>query len=283
MSRRRAHSTTRWWAAAAVILAVVAALLVSGCEASGRTSPAPEVTTQAATEAATEPTTEPTTEPKAGCAIPARFAGADLERLPLAKKKIALTFDAGSGAQGVRPILRTLARHDVPGTFFLTGGFVRTFHKLAARIGRLHLVGNHTDTHLDLTRLTDRQVTRQIDRAEAAILSATGQDPRRFFRFPYGARDARRISLVNDRCYVAFRWTVDTLGWEGTSEGISVESVVDRVLAAARPGAIVLMHVGANPKDHSTLDADALPTVIHRLRQRGYTFVPLSAAMSAAP
>jgi len=45
----------------------------------------------------------------------------------------------------------------------------------------------------------------------------------------------------------------------------------------------VLMHVGAHPRDGSTLDADALPTVIRRLRQRGYTLVTLSRIMKPAP
>jgi len=49
--------------------------------------------------------------------------------------------------------------------------------------------------------------------------------------------------------------------------------VVSRVLAAARPGEIVLMHVGFNRDDHTTFDADALPQVISGLRALGYSFV----------
>jgi peptidoglycan/xylan/chitin deacetylase (PgdA/CDA1 family) len=37
------------------------------------------------------------------------------------------------------------------------------------------------------------------------------------------------------------------------------------------------MHVGSNPTDHSTLDADALPRLITQLRARGYSFVTLAA------
>jgi peptidoglycan/xylan/chitin deacetylase (PgdA/CDA1 family) len=50
---------------------------------------------------------------------------------------------------------------------------------------------------------------------------------------------------------------------------------VARVLANLQPGAIVLMHVGSHPSDHSTLDADALPTVIIELKRRGYGFVTI--------
>jgi hypothetical protein len=46
---------------------------------------------------------------------------------------------------------------------------------------------------------------------------------------------------------------------------MSVQGVIDRVVGAARPGEIVLMHVGYNPDDHTTLDAQALPTVIAEL------------------
>jgi peptidoglycan/xylan/chitin deacetylase (PgdA/CDA1 family) len=58
-----------------------------------------------------------------------------------------------------------------------------------------------------------------------------------------------------------------------------VQTVVSRVLANLRPGEIVLMHCGSNPNDHSTLDADALPTVIRDLRSRGYSFVTLDAML----
>lgn len=48
-----------------------------------------------------------------------------------------------------------------------------------------------------------------------------------------------------------------------------------RVLSTAAPGQIVLMHVGANPDDGTTLDAAALPQVIEGLRARGYEFTAL--------
>jgi hypothetical protein len=52
---------------------------------------------------------------------------------------------------------------------------------------------------------------------------------------------------------------------------------VNRVLGSLQPGEIVLMHCGSNPDDHSTLDANALLTVIQNLQARGYSFVTLDA------
>lgn len=217
------------------------------------------------------------------CTVPASLRGQDLELLGVDERVVALTFDAGASAAGVPSILRTLREREVRATFFLTGQFARTFPVRAARMADEHLVGNHTNTHVDLTTLTDDAVRRQVRNAERSILDVTGEDPRRFFRFPFGARNAHTIALLNGLCYVPFRWTVDTLGWQGTSGGQSVATVVARVLAAVRPGAIVLMHVGANPDDGSTLDADALPRVVRQLRLRGYRLVRLSRIMSWAP
>ena len=53
--------------------------------------------------------------------------------------------------------------------------------------------------------------------------------------------------------------------------------MTSRVLGALRPGEIVLMHVGSNPDDHSTLDADALPQLLSQLKARDYSFVTLDA------
>jgi len=81
---------------------------------------------------------------------------------------------------------------------------------------------------------------------------------------------------VNCLGYGSVRWTVDTLGWPGSSGGQSATSVVNRVLAGLTAGESVLLHVGSNPQDGSTLDADALPRIITELRNRGYGFVTLA-------
>jgi len=73
---------------------------------------------------------------------------------------------------------------------------------------------------------------------------------------------------------------VDTLGWQGTRAGRTAAEVTSRVLDTARPGQIVLMHVGSHPTDRSTLDADALPAVIAGLRELGYQFVTLDALLT---
>jgi peptidoglycan/xylan/chitin deacetylase (PgdA/CDA1 family) len=195
---------------------------------------------------------------------------------------VALTFDAGANADGLSSILATLKAEQVTATFFLTGNFVRAFPDPSrAVVARGHRLGNHSVTHPHFPSLTTSQIRTEVRDAEADIRARAGADPRPFFRFPYGDRDARTIAAINDLGYVAVRWTVDTLGWQG-EESMSASKVVARVLDTAQPGQIVLMHVGSHPQDRSTLDADALPDVIAGLRQRGYSFVTLDALLTTA-
>jgi peptidoglycan/xylan/chitin deacetylase (PgdA/CDA1 family) len=207
--------------------------------------------------------------------LPARSSllGRHLTTLPTTSKAVALTFDAGANAAGAASIMATLEKYCVPATFFLTGAWSRTYPDQARAIGLRYPVANHTDTHPHLPTLSDDAVRAQVQTAAASIVTATRYDPRPMFRFPYGDTDTRTLSLVNSLGYVSVWWTVDTLGWKGISGRQSVNTVVQRVLNALRPGQIILMHVGSNPGDGSTLDADALPKIINELRQRGYTFV----------
>jgi peptidoglycan/xylan/chitin deacetylase (PgdA/CDA1 family) len=198
----------------------------------------------------------------------------ELDRLPTRRKVVALTIDCGGNAVGGWTVYRTLRRKHAPATFFLTGDFVRANPRLARAIGRRFGVGDHTVDHATLPTLPSARVFREIDVARREIRAATGRDPKPFFRFPYGASDARTLRIVARLGYVSVRWTVDTLGWMGTTGGQTVPRAVRRVEASLEPGAIVLMHVGA-ARDGSEIDVHALPAVIDAIRRRGYSFTTL--------
>ena len=230
------------------------------------------------------PTTRPTTTrpPPATTAhpspttLPAGLRGTVLTRLPATSRVVALTFDGGAGAQGAASIVATLRREGVPASFFVTGMFATANPSTTRALAALGPVGNHSWGHADLTTLSASAVGQDLARTHSAIVSTAGQDPHPFLRFPYGAYDTRTLGLVNGAGYGAIGWTTDSLGWKGTSGGMSVDAVVARVLAARVPGQIVLMHLGANPDDGTTLDAAALPRVIAGYRAHGYSFTTLA-------
>jgi len=210
--------------------------------------------------------------------LPRELRGKAWERVPTRKKVVALTFDAGGGSGGVRKVLRTLKAEGVPATFFLTGRWARTFPGKTKRIAKGgYPLGNHTETHGKVPSMSNARLRSELRSTEKAIRAAAGRGTGPWFRFPYGSHTPRDIERLNDLGYACVQWTVDTAGWMGTSGGMSVTSVVDRVVRALRPGAIVLMHVGEHPTDGSTLDADALPLIIDELRDRGYDFTTVDA------
>jgi peptidoglycan/xylan/chitin deacetylase (PgdA/CDA1 family) len=216
----------------------------------------------------------------AGVLLAAGPAGAtpqffELERIPTQRKLVALTFDGGGAtATGTRLILGTVGGRHVPATFFVSGQWIRLHPALAREIGRRYPVGNHTYAHQDLRGRSDAALRAEIRLGAYWIRKVAHRDPRPLFRFPYGARDARTVAVVNSLGYTSVRWSVDTWGWMGPTEGQSVGTVVHRFEQRLRPGAIVLMHLGA-ARDGSLLDARALPRVISVARRRGYRFVPL--------
>jgi peptidoglycan/xylan/chitin deacetylase (PgdA/CDA1 family) len=206
-------------------------------------------------------------------ALPPAVVAGELVRLQTRQHVVALTFDGGGNAAGAPKILATLRRDHVPATFFLTGHFVRSYPAVSRAIGRRFVVGNHTVNHLELPRLSSAAVTREITVAQRLIQRATGRDPRPLFRFPYGSRDARTLAICHRLGYVSVRWTVDTLGWMGRSVQTPA-GAERRVLGQLVPGEIVLMHLGS-ARDGGTIDTQALPSIIHAIRARGYRFVTL--------
>ena len=203
------------------------------------------------------------------------LAGSEWEKLPTTRRLVALTFDAGSGNEGVASILATLEEKGVPATFFLKGQWAERYPADAKQIADHYPIGNHTYTHPHMAQFdSEAQVVSEIRQGAAAIRGITRVDARPLFRFPYGESHATKLDLigiVNGLGYGSIRWTVDTLGWKGVSGGQSVETVQSRILDALTPGEIVLMHVGA-ANDGTMLDADALPGVIDAIRAKGYGF-----------
>lgn len=181
---------------------------------------------------------------------------------------IALTYDAGSGADGAAAILDTLKAHGVRSTFFLTGKWVEKYPDLARRVAdEGHEIANHTYSHPDLTTLPDSEVIRQIQDGEAAIRRVTGQETRPLFREPYGAFNEAERRLVRQAGYsYSIYWDVDTLDWQFPG----VETLVSRITGRAKNGSIVLMHL--NVPDTAVASDRAIP----ELRSQGYQLVTVS-------
>jgi peptidoglycan/xylan/chitin deacetylase (PgdA/CDA1 family) len=137
----------------------------------------------------------------------------------------------------------------------------------------LFRLGNHSYTHRDFRTLTRTQVRDELRRTEAAIARYCSQDLRPFFRPPNGGVDDGVLADVGAAGYrYTVTWDVDTIDWrpiKNDPPGPTADAIVAKVLANARDGSIVLMHLGG----YETLDA--LPRIIDGLADKGYGLVSL--------
>jgi peptidoglycan/xylan/chitin deacetylase (PgdA/CDA1 family) len=200
----------------------------------------------------------------AACA-PAAVVG----RGPTGRRDVTLTFDVAYDARYTASFLDVLRRYGVKATMFVTGEWADANPALVRRMANEgHLVGNHSYSHPEFTKISDREIARQLARTDAAISARTNRSTKPYFRPPYGAQDARVNRGLGDEGYrYDVLWTVDSLGWKG----LTAPEVVRRCIERAAPGAILMFHLSAKP------DLDALPWVIQWLRNNNYRLVRLDA------
>jgi peptidoglycan-N-acetylglucosamine deacetylase len=183
------------------------------------------------------------------------------------RREIALTFDDGPGPYTPR-LLDQLQRLHAPATFFEVGFMISYFHASLQRELRMGLViGDHTELHPMMARLTnagqEREILLQTDR-----LGQYGAAFPRLYRPPYGSFNAATFRILNRLHMLMVLWSDDTDDYLRPG----VDTIVQRALAGAKPGAIILMHDAGGTR---TQTIAALPQLVHALRARGYTLVTI--------
>ena len=189
---------------------------------------------------------------------------------------VALTFDAGADRGYAEDILDLLATAHVGASFGITGEWAKHNPDLVRRMAAEgHLVVNHTLDHRSFTGLSDQGTglaaasrRAELEQADALIAPLIGHTTRPWYRLPYGDDDAR---VAEDVASTGFTrkvgWTVDSGGWRGWTAA----DILRHCLVAAEPGAIYVLHVGADSQDRL-----ALGSLIAGLRERGYGFATVA-------
>lgn len=191
-------------------------------------------------------------------------------------KVMALTFDDGSDAANLLELLNILASNNIQCTLFLTGRATEAHPALIRKIVEQgHEIGNHSYSHPQFTQITTASMEAEMIKAEKSIINVTGVNPRPLFRPPYGSYNLSVLEVVGNLGYTrTLMWTIDTIGWNGTP----AETMIEKVLDNAQPGAIVLMHTGGG-----THTVEALPKMIVDLKSKGYTLTTVSKMLEGVP
>lgn len=179
------------------------------------------------------------------------------------KKLISLTFDDGPTIGITDQVLDVLEEYNARASFFLIGEQIKpeTEYLMKRAVSLGCSIENHSKTHPSMPKLTDEEICAEISYTTEKIVEVLGEEPK-FFRPPFIDVDDRMYDLID----LTF---IEGHGCEDWVFEVSTQDRVDKILAAARDGAIILVH---DMKDNVNT-VEAIKIVIPTLQKQGYEFV----------
>jgi len=191
---------------------------------------------------------------------------APVYRVITTHRAMALTINVVWGTEYVPQIVAILHQRGLTATFFLGGAWAQAHPDLVRTLRQDGMeVGNHGYAHRHSNQLSFDENLNEIARAARAIELAGAPRPS-LFAPPYGEFNHTVLAAAAALHQTVVMWTIDTIDWRPSSApGV----IVQRVLARAAPGAIVLMHPTART-------VAALPTLLQQLSDQGYHLVTVS-------
>ena len=169
-----------------------------------------------------------------------------------------------------------LERYHVKATFFEIGRMLQYFGAATVRqIEDGDVIGDHTETHPELAKLSAHdqyeQLFEQIARVE--LLGGRRRPSSARPTAPSTPRPWRELARLH---LLMVLWSVDT----GDYLQPGVETIVQRALEGAHPGAIILLHDGGGTR---TQTIAALPGSSPKLRAKGYDLVTVPQLLADDP
>lgn len=186
---------------------------------------------------------------------------------------VALTFDDGPDPRWTPMVLDLLGRHDARATFFMLGSHVVAHPGVArAVVAAGHEVASHGWDHKDMTVLEQEPLMADMRRTHEAIVEHVGVTPA-LVRPPWGRIDSPGLFAASELGYDVALWS-HHLPTEGAA------AKVDRDIATASPGMVILCHDGrGTPAESLFVEVERL---VATLTADGYSFVTVSEMLDAA-
>ena len=184
-------------------------------------------------------------------------ADADVDADIGEEKRIAITFDDGPHRLYTPKLLDGLKERGIHATFFLVGENIGNNEALVKRMAEEgHLIGNHTFSHVQLTKMKKEDACREV---QQRICAVTGS-PVLYIRPPYGSWNDE---LQAEIPMTVTLWNLDSEDWKSQNTG----KIVELVESEAKEGSIILLH------DIFDTSVEAALRIVDDLTAQGYTFV----------
>jgi peptidoglycan/xylan/chitin deacetylase (PgdA/CDA1 family) len=213
--------------------------------------------------------TERVRHPVSNIILQQRYPETIVLRGSQSKNNIALTFDDGPDPRFTPKILDVLKEHNVKAAFFLMGSRAEAYPELVKRIkDEGHVIGNHTFWHPNLVQVGDiGTLQSEVTKTENTLGNLIGYRTK-LFRAPYGFLYNELVEKLRDMNYTVVGWSVDSLDWQEAPP----ETIAYNVLSNVHPGAIILMHDGAEWDGDRTNTIKSLRQIIPALKEQGLEF-----------
>jgi peptidoglycan/xylan/chitin deacetylase (PgdA/CDA1 family) len=191
----------------------------------------------------------------------------------LEPKEVVLTFDDGPWPTNTPAVLKALDDECTKAVFFPIGKHA-TYHPEILRqvLAAGHTVGAHTWSHANLNgkKMTEEMAKEEVEKGFSAVKWALGADPSPFFRFPQLEHNPQTMTYLGTRNVAMFSCDLDSFDFRKDSGPDKIVNTVMTRLDKLGKG-IILMH------DFQKHTAEALPTLLRRLKGGGYRVVQMKA------
>jgi len=191
----------------------------------------------------------------------------------LGDKEVVLTFDDGPWPGNTPAVLKALEDECTKGLFFAIGKHAMYHPEILKQVlAAGHTVGAHTWSHANLNskKLSEQQAKDEVEKGFSAVKLALGTNPAPFFRFPELQHNPAVMTYLGTRNIAMFSCDLDSFDYKKNSSADKVVQTVMGKLDKLGKG-IILMH------DFQKHTADALPTLLRRLKEGGYKVVQVTA------
>jgi peptidoglycan-N-acetylglucosamine deacetylase len=190
----------------------------------------------------------------------------------LADKEVVLTFDDGPWPANTPAVLKALADECTKAVFFPIGKHALYHPEILKQVAAAgHTVGAHTWSHANLNgkKMTEQLAKDEIEKGYSAVKMALGAAPSPFFRFPELQHNPAAVAYLGTRNVAIFSCDLDSFDFRSKNPEQVVNTVMTKLDKQGK--GIILMH------DFQKHTAEALPTLLARLKAGGYKVVQMKA------
>ena len=132
-----------------------------------------------------------------------------------------------------------------------------------------HTVCNHTRSHPNMTRITDKKTfAMQLESLEKTYKELTGYDMAKIYRPPEGRFSEQNLRYAKELGYKTVFWSFAYADWDNGKQ-FDKDKAMKKILDHIHNGEIMLLH------PTSATNAEIMDELLTRLENDGYRFASI--------